>query len=473
MPRLELVYLGLGIAGVTAAPTASTATPLKVISFAQTPNGFQGPARGWNSFALQANPNTAPDFQFDQSHVLTQCSVLASGSFKGQYDTCSLDSGWSVGDHGDDNGRLIYDDSIFDIPSLASSLHSQGLKMGVYVVPGAFISDANKTILGTETTIGEVCTGNEGLLRCIFDYTRSETQTWHNSVVDQFASWGVDFVKLDFVTPGSPDNGQSLPADQSGSVIAWHNAIKNSGRQMRLDISWKLDRTQTYFDIWNSNADSMRTDQDLNNSGSSTLVSWGTVQRAIDNYRQWIIAGLQFFDELNIYPDMDNLAVGSPESISGLSDGQRTTVMTHWIGAGANLITGNDMTQLDDLGTNLLTNAQALQVAAFTAQYPMQPRNPGSGGQDATQLQAWIAGPSPSGEAVVVLVNLGPDNGQGGFGTQTSGVQTVTATWQDLGLSGQFNVQDIWNNKSLGVIGDQVSAQLDEGASVLLHLTSA
>jgi alpha-galactosidase len=284
---------------------------------------------------------------------------------------------------------------------------------------------------------------------------------------------GVDFVKLDFVTPGSPDNGQSLPTDQSGTVIAWHNAIKNNGSQIRLDISWKLDRTQKYFDIWNSNADSMRTDQDLNNSGSSTLVSWGTVQRAIENYRQWIIAGLQFFDELNVYPDLDNLLSGNPESISGLSNGQRTTVFTHWLGAGANLILGNDMTTLDDFGKSLLTNTQALQVADFTAQFPMQPRNPGSGGQNAVQLQAWIAGPSPSGEAVVVLTNLGPDNGQGGFNTQTSGVQTVTATWSDLGISGSFNVQDIWNNKSLGTVSDQVSAQLDEGASVLLHLTKA
>ncbi|KAL6856364.1 family 27 glycoside hydrolase [Trichoderma novae-zelandiae] len=473
MPRLELLCLGLAITGAAAAPAASAATPLKVISYAQTPGGFRTPARGWNTFALQANPNAGPSFKFDQSHVLTQCSVLASGAFKGNYDYCSLDSGWSVGDHGDDNGRLIYDSSLFDIPSLASSLHAQGLKLGVYAVPGAFISDANKTILGTQTTIGEVCTGDEGLIRCIFDYTRPETQLWHNSVVDLFASWGVDFVKLDFITPGSPDNGQNLPADQSGSVIAWHNAIKNNGRQIRLDISWKLDRTQKYFDIWGANADSMRTDQDLNNSGSNVLVSWGTVQRAIENYRQWIVAGLQFYDQLTIYPDLDNLVSGNPESISGLSDGQRTTVTTLWIAAGANLIIGNDMTTIDDLGTNLLTNPQALQVAAFTAQYPIQPRNPGSGGQAASQFQAWIAGPSPSGEAVVVLVNLGPDNGQGGFGTQTSGVQTVSATWQDLGISGQYNVQDIWNNKSLGVVGDEVSAQLNEGDSVLLHLTRA
>lgn len=189
MPRLGLLSLGLAITGAAAAPAASAATPLKVISYAQTPGGFRTPARGWNSFALQANPNAGPSFKFDQSHVLTQCSVLASDGFKGNYDYCSLDSGWSVGDHGDDNGRLIYDSSLFDIPTLASSLHEQGLKLGVYVVPGAFISDRNKTILGTDTTIGEVCTGDEGLIRCIFDYTRPETQQWHNSVVDQFASW--------------------------------------------------------------------------------------------------------------------------------------------------------------------------------------------------------------------------------------------------------------------------------------------
>lgn len=52
------------------------------------------------------------------------------------------------------------------------------------------------------------------------------------------------------------------------------------------------------------------------------MVSWGTVQRAIENYRRWIIAGLQFFDELNVYPDLDNLLSGNPENISGLSNGQ-------------------------------------------------------------------------------------------------------------------------------------------------------
>ena len=77
--------------------------------------------------------------------------------------------------------------------------------------------------------------------------------------------------------PGSPDSGGHLVANNSGAVIAYHNAIAQSDRQMCLDISWKLGRNATYYDIWRENSDAMRTDQDINNSGQTTLVAWATV----------------------------------------------------------------------------------------------------------------------------------------------------------------------------------------------------
>lgn len=108
-------------------------------------------------------------------------------------------------------------------------------------------------------------------------------------------------------------------------------------------------------------------------------------------------------DEKQIHPDMDNTFVGNNASISGLSDVQRYTQAIHWLGAGANLITGSDLTRIDTLGKELLFNEEAISTAAFTAQFPMQPRNPGTGGNDAKQLQAWIAGPNGSTAVVCVL----------------------------------------------------------------------
>ena len=239
---------------------------------------------------------------------------------------------------------------------------------------------------------------------------------------------------------------------------------------MRLDISWKLDRSEQFFDIWETNADSMRTDQDINNGGATTFVSWGTVQRAIDNYRQYITTVSSFDKTLAIYPDMDNLFVGNTASVSGITDTERQTIMTHWIGAAANLIIGSDLTNLDNFGLNLLTNTAALTVADFTASFPMQPRNPGTGAQSAQQLQAWIAGPDATGEAVVVIANYGPDEGQGGFGTSLSGVQTITVKWEDLGIQGSFDVFDVWAGDDLGSQDTELEVQLGEGQSVLYHL---
>ena len=81
----------------------------------------------------------------------------------------------------------------------------------------------------------------------------------------------------------------------------------------------------------------------------------------------------------------------------------------HWIGAGANVITGSDPTTRDTLGYVLMYDEEATALAATTATYPMQPRSPTGwptvGGLDAVQLQAWIASPNPDGIAVVVLAN--------------------------------------------------------------------
>jgi len=183
-------------------------------------------------------------------------------------------------------------------------------------------------------------------------------------------------------------------------------------------------------------------------------VNFATVQRAIENYRIFINQQAEDTSRhgkgIRIRPDMDNTFVGNPQSLSGLSDVQRYTVASHWVGAGANLITGSDLTHLDALGKELLFSEEATYVADFTSQWPMQPRNPAGwgtpGAGDAMQLQAWISGPNEDGTAVVVVANYGPDLGQGGFNTNWGGVHNVSITLDDLGIGpSRPNGAKIWS----------------------------
>jgi alpha-galactosidase len=165
------------------------AASLNVLTTAITPNGFSSAARGWNSFALQSNDAANGDFVFNQDGVIKQCDVMASTLSDGGYTYCGLDSGWSISDHGDEQGRIVGEDSLFDIPALADHLHGKGLKLGLYVLPGAFVNDEKKKIMGTDVQIGSLCDGDNGFGRCNFDFEKEEAQKWHDSVVGLFAQW--------------------------------------------------------------------------------------------------------------------------------------------------------------------------------------------------------------------------------------------------------------------------------------------
>lgn len=137
---------------------------------------------------------------------------------------------------------------------------------------------------------------------------------------------GVDFIKMDYMTPGSPDNGNDgMPQNSTGAAVAYHKAIQKLGVKMRLHISWKLDRSDPYWQIWQSTSDALRIDQDINNNKKDTLTAWSTVLRTIDYYRQFIneqTVPARQGKPIMIRPDMDNTYIGNAASISGLSDVQ-------------------------------------------------------------------------------------------------------------------------------------------------------
>ncbi|KAL4902186.1 hypothetical protein BDW74DRAFT_186949 [Aspergillus multicolor] len=485
LPRASLLSLFAGLAKGASdcyplAPS-TTGDSLTIIKNGETPNGFLNAAKGWNSWGVQASPRTTPSYPMsiyplvNQEFIIEQCTVLADPDILAAgWDLCSVDGGW-YSSMTDNHGRLVYNSTLFNIPKLSDYLHSLGLKLGLYSQPGTPCEAANKFIHGTNITVGSTFSGDEDINgNCYFDYTNPDTQLYHDSLLALWASWGVDMIKLDYITPGSIIGNAGYPADTSASATAYHNAIANSGRQIRLDLSANLCRAEPYLSIWEESADSIRVAVDINSYGASVFVGFWRIQQTIENYRQYVnqILAKGAGRRMITRPNLDNLFVANPASVTGVTDAQRIMLMSFWIGSSSNLLLGSDMTNIDDLGRRLLISSSSIAAAKFCNGYPMQPRNPGSGGNEARQLQAWLSGPSGSGEAYVLLTNLGENLGHGGYVTTDSGVVNMSISLQELGLKGRgYTARDVWfGNVRTVAEGGGLSAVLGDGEAAFWRL---
>lgn len=485
---LGLAGLGLSFVSTTLAVCVETSTdsalngcypepdtgiePLTVLSISTTANGYTTSARGWNTWSIQslADPNIVPGWDastapyLDDASILSQCSVLATTPFQAaKFTLCSLDGGWSATEVNTD-GLIVPNTKILNITAISGYLHANGLLLGVYVHPGVPCSANGKLIPGTDIYTETLFSGQVDQSQCYFNYSAPGILEWHTAQVALWASYGVDMIKLDFITPGSPLNDGALPCDMSAASTMYHAAIAAVGRPMRLGLSWKPCRNATWLPFWGQSADAIRTDNDINRYFTNTFTDWQILQQAFENYRQYILLQKQSFvagNPIVLHPDMDNLLVANNTTLSGITDDMRVTTMSMFLGASANLVLGGDLNNVDTLGLELLTSSGSKLAANFFAEYPMQPRNPGTGDVLPLQLQAWIAGPSATtGEAYVLVSNYGPDQGKGGFGTALEGVQAVTVALSDLGLTtaagyaASYTWRDVWNGNGTAVTQD-------------------
>ena len=114
----------------------------------------------------------------------------------------------------DQYGRWVTDTTRFPpgpgrqngIQVVASYVHSLGLKFGLYVTPGISHQAVvqNTAIEGTPYHADDIATtAAENNYNCRgmvgIDYTKPGAQAFINSWADEFASWGVDYLKIDGV----------------------------------------------------------------------------------------------------------------------------------------------------------------------------------------------------------------------------------------------------------------------------------
>jgi alpha-galactosidase len=325
-------------------------------------NGLK-PYLGWSSFSQQTiNSNF-----LTQANIQTQSdALLASGLQTHGFQYINMDSGW-MGSF-DGNGRPIPNPATFpNIAGLVAHIHANGQKAGIYWIPGieAPAVDANYPILGTPYHIQDIMVipyapgnsfsaGQSQPYHRKIDFTRPGAQEYINSVVNLFASWGIDFIKLDGVTPGSYVGDLSI--DNRPDVAAWSKAIAQSGRPIWFTVSWALDKD--YLSTWQQWANARRIEDDVECEGRcSTLTNWPRIaQRAYDLVGWQDAAGAT-----TGWNDLDSLDVGYG-ALGGLTQDEQRFAVTLWAVANAPLYLGGDLTTLDSLGKQLLTNDEVLAV---------------------------------------------------------------------------------------------------------------
>ena len=402
-------------------------------------SGALRPPMGWSSWSSLRGSISA-------TSIKAQALALHDNLQKYGYQYVNVDAEWNSGI--DKYGRVTWDPKKFPdgIAPVAQYVHSLGLKFGIYLVPGipAAAVAANSPIKGTPYHISDIAntslpgnTANDS--SAAIDYAKPGAAAYVQSQADILASWGVDYIKMDFVGPG----GGVIAADNRVDIEHWHQAILRTSRPMHLELSNSLSFADA--STWERYSNGWRITGDIECYSHCTGLTNFTVRVALRfaDVPKWVpFAGPGHWN------DLDSIEVGNGAA-NGLTRDERQTVLTLWSIESAPLLLGTDLTKLDPFDLTLLTNAEV--IAVDQSGHPALPVS------QATQQQVWFAD-NHDGSYTVALFNLADTPA------------TVTATWSQLGITGPVTVRNLWTHTNLGLQPASYSASLTPHASQLLRV---
>ena len=406
------------------------------------------PAMGWSSWSFIRHNPTAADIDAQAD------AMKSSGLSLHGFVYVNVDDFWmacdSNGPEVDGNGRWIADSTRFPggVKAVADHVHADGLKFGLYVTPGIAENAvlANTPIAGTsyhakdiaETSVSEKnynCKHMYGI-----NYAKPGAQAFVNSWAQLFASWGVDYLKIDGV-------GSSDVAD----VTAWSTALRNSGRAIDFALSNSLPIADA--NTWQQNANSWRVSGDIecycgSGGASYPLTNWSHVSSRFNLAAQW-----QPYAQSGAWNDLDSMEVGNGDN-DGITSDQRRSALTLWSMASAPLLLGTDLTHLDATDKAMLTNDSVLGVD----QDGIAAKRIVDSGTDEV-----FSKKESSGAVVIALFNTG-----------TSGSATVSVSLKSAGIgSGTATITDLWAQRSGGTVSGTYSATLRPGETRLIRAVAS
>ena len=418
------------------------------------------PPMGWNSWDCYAAAVT-------EKQLLDHAEYMAKNllSFGWEYIICDIQwyeplAGTEEGEYRpfaelrmDEYSRLIPAENRF--PSAAGSrgfapiaekIHGMGLKFGVHYmrgIPRQAVHRRSK-IKGADVTADKIanpfsiCRWNSDMYGV--DPSKPGAQEYYNSVIEQFAYWGVDYVKVDDICntnmyPHSPYSGE-------GEIELIAKAIENCGRRMVLSLSpgpaviekaWHLSR---YANMWRITDDFWD--------------RWDLLKDMFRRCELW-----QSHVKPGSWPDCDMLPLGligigfKKLRLTNFTFDEQRTMMTLWCIFRSPLMMGGVLPDIDERTLSLLTNDEVLSVQ----KHGDNPRQIALSGNESI----WVNNAS-NGNINLALFNLSDEK------------RIISCPLSEIGFN-NATLRDLWNKMELGIINEEVKEEIPPHGCVLYRLS--
>jgi len=305
--------------------------------------------------------------------------------------------------------------------ALADYVHSKGLKFGIHIMRGIPVIAVNKntSIPGSDTKAQDIYT-TEGQCMWLKDmYTivagKPGAQEYYNSIFQLYASWGIDFVKVDDLS------------GRTKEIEMVRKAIDNCGRPIVISISPGGDKPETAAFLRN-NVNMWRTSNDF-------WDIWQQLKNQFAILESWIGLGVP-----GCYPDGDMLPLGKiglraergAPRWSGFTRDEQYTLMTLFSIFRSPLMFGGDLPSNDEFTLSLITNKDVLNVNQHSTNGKQLFRD--------NDLIAWTADDPKTGDKYLALFNA----------SDSETPVVISVKFDQLGLKGTHTVKDLWTGEKLG-----------------------
>lgn len=422
------------------------------------------PPMGWNSWDSYG-------LRINEQQFRDNADVLAAKLKPSGYTYAVIDEGWYMFNPEDrpkpellkyaldENGRFIpvparFRSSLQDgknrgFKQLADWIHAKGLKFGIHIIRGIPRESVvrNAPIEGSNFKAQDAANQSDP---CPWDPTswgikdNEAGQAWYDSLLRQYAGWGVDFLKVDCIAdhPYKPVEIRqiALAIQHTGRDIVLTlspgpTSVEHHAEVAELAQMWRI--SNDIWDIWDSGTREYPIG--IKNQFENAA-RWAQYSRP----GNWPDADMLPVGELSPFPD-----VGPRPRHTRLTPAEQQTQLSLWAMARSPLIVGANLTLLDEQTLHLLTNRDVLSIDQ-TATASRQVLRDGD-------LVVWTAD-LPRNRHALAAFNLGQKS------------ISVDRELASLNLrERQYNAKNVWTGERLH-LSSRLTATLEPHSSTVLLL---